>query len=119
MKIYKPIDYLYYVIGKLYEWTNMSDNTYPSIPGMISAIQLFSLNWIIDFLFPGFLNLIYVIGGFAAFLIINFIRYKKDSYYRFRDDWKNVASLEKWIYRVILISYFAFSIYCLTQIMVI
>ncbi len=118
MNFYKPIDYLYYKIGTTYEWTNMTDSTYPSIAGMISAIQIFTILSIEDYFFDmqnRVKKIALLFGAFVTFLIFNFIRYNDKSYLILKEQWNIEALKVKWVCRSVLILYFTLSIFCMTQ----
>ncbi len=121
MKIYKPIDYLYYIIGKSYEFLNLENSIHPSLAGMISAIQIFSALMIVDYFFDilhqnKIVKYIIVFGGFAFFIIVNLVRYNEYSYQKLKKTWNSETIAIKSVSRIILILYFSLTVFCATQI---
>ncbi len=118
MNLYKPIDYLYYLIGSVYELINMEASIRPSLPAMLAAVQIFSLgiiqaNWIkvenSNFQF------IFYMVGFVLLIIFNLLRYKEGSYQVQKTNWRTKSTATKWTYRTILILYFGLTLYCTTS----
>ena len=115
MNLYKPIDYLYYLIGSIYELTGMEYNIRPSLPAMLAMLQIISLGIIEAYLIKSDnndLGFIFYGGGFILLIIFNLLRYKEGSYQIQKSSWKEERTATIWIYRAILILYFGLTLYC-------
>jgi len=121
MKLFKPYNYLYYIIGVWYQFLGIGNMTYPSIAGLIATLQMLNIV-VIGSLFRKYIvfnSPFYLIGAYILLVIVNFIHFGENSYYEFENKWKNEKFMWRILNSILAIGYIILSFISLFSIQII